>query len=24
MQAWKSLAEINGRAIMRDGQWTPA
>ena len=24
MQAWKSLAEINGRTIMRDGQWTPA
>ena len=24
MRAWKSLAEINGRTIMRDGQWTPA
>ena len=24
MQAWKSLAEINGRTIMRDGQWAPA
>jgi len=24
VQAWKSLAEINGRTIMRDGQWTPA
>jgi hypothetical protein len=24
MRAWKSVAEINGRTIMRDGQWTPA
>jgi len=24
MRAWKSLAEINGRTIMRDGQRTPA
>jgi hypothetical protein len=24
MQAWKSLAEIDRRTIMRDGQWTPA
>ena len=24
MQAWKSLAEINGRTIMRDGQWASA
>jgi hypothetical protein len=24
MRAWNSLAEINGRTIMRDGQWTPA
>jgi hypothetical protein len=24
MRAWKSLAEINGRTIMRDGHWTPA
>jgi hypothetical protein len=24
MQAWNSLAEINGRTIMRHGQWTPA
>jgi hypothetical protein len=24
MRAWNSLAEINCRTIMRDGQWTPA
>jgi len=24
MLAWTSLAEITGRTIMRDGQWTPA
>lgn len=24
MHAWSSLAEITGRTIMRDGQWTPA
>jgi hypothetical protein len=24
MRAWNSLAEITGRTIMRDGQWTPA
>ena len=23
MRAWNSLAEINGRTIMRHGQWTP-
>lgn len=22
MQAWNSLAEISGRTIMRDGEWT--
>jgi hypothetical protein len=22
MRAWRTLAEINGRTIMRDGQWT--
>jgi hypothetical protein len=24
MQAWNSLAEMSGRSIMRDGQWTSA
>jgi hypothetical protein len=24
MRAWQSLAELNGRTIMRDGQWAPA
>ena len=24
VRAWNSLAEINGRTIMRDGQWTSA
>jgi len=24
MRAWNSLAEISGRTIMHDGQWTPA
>lgn len=24
IRVWNSLAEINGRTIMRDGQWAPA